>query len=108
MQTFSINQIKQNAENVFSGRTNEPVLFTNDNNQLFLVMPITRDHWQDVFLHLYKSFGEINKAKLPEEINQKTMNGEEFLSKWAGVLENSNLSENWKEEYYQHLNEKYK
>ncbi|GEM_PF-4200880 len=102
MQTLNINQIRQNIDSLFSNFGNEPFLLKNDANQIFLLMPLTAEKWQEI-IFLYSLIN--NSQIISQKIETQTETFEEFDNKWCGFLKNVSLPENWRDEY---INEKIK
>ncbi len=108
MQTFTINQINQNLDFLFANYGNEPLVLKNGENQRFLLMPFSSEKLQDIFLMIYKSVNQIDKQEKLNEPNRQKMTGSMFVEKWGGSLEDILIPDDWKDEYYESLNEKYK
>ncbi len=106
MQTLILNQTTDVVENVFQHKLLEPVIIKNESGLNYLVLP--QGHWQDIFITLYTSFTSLNRVE-PEIYNNEsdTMKPTEFYAKWHGVLKDADVS-NWKEDYINYLEEKYK
>lgn len=101
MNTFTIDQIRQNADLLFSNYGNEPVLLKKGDNQMFLVMPLLPEQWEEIFMVLMAIKSQIAHKNLP----QKKVSFEEFDKKWSGFMKNVQLPDNWREDY---INDKMK
>lgn len=108
MQTYTVNDQQFNFANLIKQDMAEPVLIKNDVGNKFLVMPFSEDKIQNVFLMWYKSYKGFSEEKSKNiEIETKT-SIKDFTNKWLGFMKGAEISENYKEEYYEFLNEKYK
>jgi len=103
MQTLTLNQTTDVINNVFHQKLFEPVMVKNESGMNYLVLP--QGQWQDIFLTLYTSVENIQHK---ESETMPKMTGEMFTNKWAGFLKDAKIAEDYKEEYYEYLEEKYK
>ena len=111
MQTYRITNSQSDLA-MLTKNQNEPIIIKNNVGTNFLLMPFSADNMQYVFLNLYKSFKELNKKESQTLINAKEKKGtkmtaEEFTTKWLGFMKDTEISENYKDEYYEFLNKKY-
>ena len=54
MKQLDILQTKQNIIGLFAEQNREPVLVKNQTGHYFLVLPLERMNWQEIFFHLYQ------------------------------------------------------
>jgi hypothetical protein len=54
MKQLDILQAKQNIIGLFAEQNREPVLVKNQTGHYFLVLPLERMNWQELFFHLYQ------------------------------------------------------
>jgi len=54
MKQLDLLQAKQNVTGLFAGQNKEPVLVKNQTGRYFLVLPLERMNWQEIFFHLYQ------------------------------------------------------
>jgi len=110
MQTLTESQIQQNAKLLFTDLSNEPFLLKDDQNHTSLVLPSGK--WQDAFLLFYNTLnktGEQNLTnfnKVPAK-KKNLISPTSFFKKWHGSIKTSE-DYNWKDDYLDYLNEKYK
>ena len=95
MNTFTLEQIKQNAELLFSDLSNEPVLLKKENNRMFLIMPLLPEKTEEIFL-LYKA---IKSQMTDKHLPHKKVSFKEFDKKWGGFMKNVQLPHNWRDDY---------
>jgi hypothetical protein len=107
METISINQSQTDLIYIFENPLKEPVIVKNNMGNSYLVVPFSKENWQDIFLMLYQSFNEINRPLVESKSEVQKMTSKEYLAKWGGILSDSDVS-NWKDDYYNHLLNKYK
>ena len=109
MQTYTIENQQLDLAKLINKPTNEPIIIKNNSGNDFLLMPFSADKMQDIFLMLYKTFTDLNKPIIKTTQKQKKykMTGKEFVEKWTGTLEDTDI-ENWKEDKYNYLMNKHK
>ena len=54
MKQFDIFHPQQHLQGLFAEQNKEPILVTNQAGQHFLVLPLDRMNWQELFFHLYQ------------------------------------------------------
>jgi len=54
MKQVNLIQSAQNVTGLFAGQNKEPVLVTNQTGRYFLVLPLERMNWQEIFFQLYQ------------------------------------------------------
>ncbi len=99
MNTYTLEQIKQNADLLFSGSENEPALIKKGEEKVFLIMPIQPEKLEEIIL-LYAA---IKKQVADNDPPQKKVSFAEFNKKWGGFIKDVHLSDNWRDDY---INEK--
>lgn len=108
MQTLYINPNQNDFNNIFQKYLNEPVILQNNTGSQYLVLPFSKDNWQEIFLMLYKSFSEIQKTELEMKPDaEPKLTSKEFGNKWGGIISENDVA-NWKDDYLNHLNQKHK
>jgi len=109
MNTLTINQVKQNADLLFADYGKAPIVLKNDKNQTMLVMPFSLSNWNEIFLTLYQTFGELCTTKgEKEKPTEKKISAIDFFNKWHGFMKDVDLQDNWRDEYTDYLIEKHK
>ena len=95
MNTFTIEQIRQNADLLFSDLGNEPVLLKKGSNQMVLVMSFLPEQLEEISI-LYSTIkSQVTDKKRP----QKNVSFKEFDEKWGGFMKDVQLAENWRDDY---------
>jgi hypothetical protein len=59
MKQFDLLQAKENVTGLFAGQNKEPVLIKNQTGSYFLVLPLERMNWQEIFFQLYQLPGDL-------------------------------------------------
>lgn len=54
MKQLDILQANQNIVGLFAEQNREPILVKNQNGHYFLVLPLEKMNWQELFFHLYQ------------------------------------------------------
>ncbi len=109
METYTTTDQQLDLIKLINEQRNEPIILKNNSGNSFLIMPFSTENIQDILM-LYKSFNELssikpnNLIKLEQEPKMTTT---EFTKKWLGFMKDTEISENYKEEYYKFLNKKY-
>lgn len=103
MHTLNLNQADIN--NLFQTKIAEPVLLKNNFGTEYLILPFSRENWQDVFLMLYKSFSDKEQTD-KDVLIEKRLTAIEFGKKWTGILAATQETD-IHNVYHNHLTEKY-
>ncbi|MEA3450725.1 MAG: hypothetical protein U9Q83_02345 [Bacteroidota bacterium] len=109
MQTYTTSNQQLDLKKLINEQRNEPIILKNNSGNSFLLMPFSENKMNDIFLMLYKSFKDLNSPVFENSQKQKKrkMTGKEFIEKWSGTLNESDL-ENWKKDRYNYLMDKHK
>jgi hypothetical protein len=63
--------IKQNNySELFNQSSSEPILVKNANNNYFLILPLQKMNWQQIFYNLYQLPTELVEQKYEKKINE--------------------------------------
>lgn len=95
MNTFTIEQIRQNADLLFSNYGNEPMLLKKDDNQMFLVMPLLPEQLEEIIM-LYLA---IKSQVADNDMARQKVSFDEFDKKWSGFMKSVQLPNNWRDDY---------
>jgi len=115
MQTITEHQIRENTNLLFANYGKEPVLLKSEQNQLFLLLPVNQDKWQETIQQYLISSKKpenskdqkqivdtkINEAIYEKNIQTKPASFDEFDKQWCGFMKDVQLPDNWKDDYYQ-------
>ncbi len=109
MQTYTTENQQLDFKKLIDEQKDEPIILKNNSGSSFLLMPFSEKNVNDIFLMLYKSFEDLNKPVFKTIQKQKKykMTAKEFTNKWLGFMKDDEISGNYREEYYEFLNEKY-
>ncbi len=110
MQTYTIANQQLDLKKLINEQENEPIILKNNSGKSFLLMPFSENKMNNIFLMLYKSFEEMSKYQDHssfEKQNEPKMTAKEFTNKWLGFMKDTEIPENYKEEYSEFLNKKY-
>jgi hypothetical protein len=99
MNTYTLEQIRRNADLLFSSSGNEPVLLKKGEDEIFLIMPLQPEKLEEIFM-LYAA---IKNQIVDNDPLQKKVSFREFDKKWGGFIKDVQLSDNWRDDY---INEK--
>ncbi len=123
MQTITIEQLKQNAGILSANFSNEAFFLTNDQNQIFLVSPITQNGWQELAEQYFalnpNEINRIEKRQITDmqidnlryeythdkHVKRKPQSFDEFDKQWCGFMKDVQVPDNWRDEY---INDKMK
>ena len=109
MQTYTIEDKQLDLVKLINEQANEPIIIRNKKGNDFLLMPFSGNKKLDNFLLFYKSFNDLIKPNLKEQKKREVskMTAKEFTDKWLGFMKGAEISENYKDEYYEFLNKKH-
>ncbi len=95
MQTITLNQLKQNTDFLFDNFGKETLLLKNEQNEMYLLMPVNPEKWQEIFT-LYAAISMEVKQNI---IKKQSQTFEEFDKQWCGFMKDIQLPNNWRNEY---------
>ncbi len=104
MQTVTITQKQFDASLFAQNQTNEPIILKTETGLNYLLVPFFPDKWQDIFLSFYESVHQIQNMQNPPA-PQKNIH--DFTAKWLGFMKNAEIPDNFHDDYYEHLKQKY-
>ena len=99
MNTYTLEQIRRNADLLFSDSGNEPVIIKKGEDKILLVMPLQPGKLEEIFM-LYAA---IKNQIVDNDPPQRKISFREFDKKWGGFIKDVQLSDNWRDDY---INEK--
>lgn len=102
MQTISIKNSDLNK--IIKNSTEVPVIIQNEDGMNYLLMPFQPEKWQDILILFYNSVNEIQNM---QKLSQSAKKGKAFTEKWRGFLKDSDITDNYKDEYYKYIKKKY-
>jgi len=109
MQTYTTLNKELDLKKLINEQKNEPIILKNNLGNNFLVLPFSENKKNDIFLMLYKTYEDLEEItfKIPQNQKKHKMTAKEFTTKWLGFMKDTEVSEDYKEEYYEFLNKKY-
>lgn len=106
MNTLTTDDIRQNIDLLFANYGKESFLVKNKKGQSILIMPFSKDDKKDILLKLYQAFKELDDTYQEPDI-EKDLSPTQFYEKWNGLLKDVDFSENWRDDYTNHLIKKH-
>ncbi len=106
MNTLTTDDIRDNIDLLFANYGKESFLVKNNKGESFLIMPFSKDEKEEVLLKVYQAFKELDDT-FQEADSEKDLTPTQFFEKWNGLLNDVDLSGNWRDDYTNHLIKKH-